>query len=110
MSQELEHTGESSDMVKTIWRTFWIMLIVTIIEIVAALVYPYNANRMPVNIFFVVMSGVKAFYIVGVFMHLKFEIKYLIITVLLPTTFLIYALCIMLAEGNSWLNMQLGKY
>jgi cytochrome c oxidase subunit 4 len=108
MSQEATH-GESKDMVKTIWRTFWIMLIVTIIEIVAALTYPADANRMLVNVFFVVMSGVKAFYIVGVFMHLKFEIKYLIMTILLPTIFLLYALAILLTEGNSWLNMQMGK-
>jgi cytochrome c oxidase subunit 4 len=109
MSQEVHTEGESSNMVKTIWRTFWIMLIVTIIEITAALTYPYSANRLPLNIFFVIMSGVKAFYIVAVFMHLKFEIKYLIITVLLPTIFLMYTLIILLAEGNSWLNMQLAK-
>ncbi len=100
--------AHGNEMVKTIWRTFWIMLIVTIIEIVGALVYPPTAPRMILNVFFIVMSLLKAFYIVGVFMHLKFEIKHLIITILVPTIFLIYAVIILLAEGQSWLNMQLG--
>ncbi len=100
--------AQGNDMVKTIWRTFWIMLIVTIIEIVGALVYPPTAPRMILNVFFIVMSLLKAFYIVGVFMHLKFELKHMIITILVPTIFLIYAVVILLAEGQSWLNMQLG--
>lgn len=101
--------AHSNDMVKTIWRTFWIMLIVTIIEIVGALIYPPTAPRLILNIFFIVMSLLKAFYIVGVFMHLKFEMKHLIITILVPTIFLLYAVVILLAEGQSWLNMQLSK-
>jgi cytochrome c oxidase subunit IV len=85
------------------------MLIVTIIEIVGALIYPPTAPRLILNIFFIVMSLLKAFYIVGVFMHLKFEMKHLIITILVPTIFLLYAVVILLAEGQSWLNMQLSK-
>lgn len=100
--------AHGNDMVKTIWKTFWIMLIVTILEIVGALIYPETAPRMVLNIFFIVMSLLKAFYIVGVFMHLKFEMKHLIITILLPTIFLIYTVIILLAEGQSWLNLQLG--
>lgn len=100
--------AHGNDMVKTIWKTFWIMLIVTILEIVGALIYPESAPRMVLNIFFIVMSLLKAFYIVGVFMHLKFEMKHLIITILLPTIFLIYTVIILLAEGQSWLNLQLG--
>ncbi len=103
------HT-HGNDMVKTIWKTFWIMLIVTIIEIVGALVYPPTAPRMILNVFFIVMSLLKAFYIVGVFMHLKFELKHMIITILLPTIFLVYAVVILLTEGHSWLNMQLGGH
>jgi cytochrome c oxidase subunit IV len=107
MSHNTHASG--NDMVKTIWRTFWIMLIVTIIEIVGALLYPPTAPRMILNVFFIVMSLLKAFYIVGVFMHLKFELKHLIITILVPTIFLIYTVVILLTEGQSWLNMQLGQ-
>lgn len=82
------------NMVKVIWRTFWIMLIVTIVEIIGALTYPADINRMPLNIFFVVMSMIKAIYIVGTFMHLKFEVKHLIITVLIPVILLLYTVSI----------------
>jgi len=109
MSQE--HTHEGGDqMVKTIWRVFWLMLIITIIEIVGALLYPHSAPRIVLNIFFVVMSLMKAFYIVGTFMHLKFEVKHMIYTILIPTIFLVYALAILLAEGMSWHHLQAPMY
>ncbi len=94
------------NMVKLIWRTFWIMLVLTIVEVVAAIFYPHDMNRSPLNVFFIVMSMIKAFYIVGTFMHLKFEVKHLIITILVPLILLLYTICIFLAEGTSWLNMK----
>jgi cytochrome c oxidase subunit IV len=98
------HAEHHGDMVKTIWRTFWIMLIVTIVEIIGALLYPHSMPRMPLNIFFIVMSLLKAYYIVAVFMHLKFEKKALATTILLPTLFLVYAIIVMLVEGDYWLE------
>ena len=101
--------AEHGDMVKTIWRTFWIMLIVTIVEIVGALLYPHSMPRMILNTFFIVMSLLKAYYIVAVFMHLKFERKALATTILLPVIFLVYAIVVLLVEGNYWLDLVL-KY
>ena len=97
------------NMVRTIWNTFWIMLIVTIVEVGAALVYYYNwrgQHRMILNIFFILASLAKAFYIVGVFMHLKFEKKYLAITILTPIIFLLFAVMTLLWEGSSWYDMR----
>jgi cytochrome c oxidase subunit IV len=99
---------QHGDMVKTIWRTFWIMLIVTIVEIIGALLYPHSMPRMVLNLFFIVMSLLKAFYIVGVFMHLKFERKALMTTILLPVIFLVYAVIVLLAEGDYWLKSVLN--
>ena len=94
------------NMVKLIWRTFWIMLVVTIVEVIGAIFYPHDMNRTPLNVFFIVMSMIKAFYIVGTFMHLKFEVKHLIITILVPVILLLYTISIFLAEGSSWLDMK----
>ena len=108
------HTGdhaahaEHGDMVKTIWRTFWIMLIVTIVEIIGALLYPETMPRMILNVFFIVMSLMKAYYIVAVFMHLKFERKALATTILLPVVFLVYAIAVLLVEGDYWLDSVLN--
>ena len=110
MASNTAHTNDHGaheahgDMVKTIWRTFWIMLIVTIVEVVGALIYPESMPRMILNVFFIVMSLLKAYYIVAVFMHLKFERKAMATTILLPVIFLLYAVVVMLVEGDYWLK------
>src|ERR1700761_6927336 len=103
--------GHNFDMVKVIWRTCAILSVITILEILVAVTL--TSSGMPkivLNLFYVVMSCIKAFYIVGTFMHLKFEIKHLIITVLIPITFLIYALVMLLGEGLSWHNMRIPYF
>ena len=108
--EETHDNVHGPGMVKTIWRTFWIMLVVTIVEIIAAILYPESMPRMIVNLFFIVMSGLKAFYIVAVFMHLKFEVKDLAMTILIPFTFMLYAVAAFLYEGDSWLHMRIDYY
>ena len=94
------------NMVKLIWRTFWILLGVTIVEVAAAIGLTGILPQLVLNVFYILMSGAKAFYIVGTFMHLKFERKYLIITILTPLCFLLFALGVFLAEGESWHHMK----
>jgi len=100
--------GHGGDMVKTIWRTFWIMLVITIVEIAIALTFTGKLPQMALNTFYIVMSLTKAYYIVGVFMHLKFERKALATTILLPVIFLLYAVVVLLVEGNYWLDSVLN--
>ena len=95
------------NMVKLIWRTFWILLVVTVVEIIFAIAFTGHVPQMILNVFYVLASGAKAFFIVSVFMHLKFEIKYLVITILIPMMFLLFAVVTLLAEGYSWLNMRM---
>jgi cytochrome c oxidase subunit 4 len=106
MSETQAHGHD--DMVKVIWRTCGILSVITIVEVLVA-IFLTNSGlpKLGINLFYVAMSGAKAFYIVGTFMHLKFEIKHLIITVLIPMTFLIYALIMLLGEGLSWHTMRI---
>jgi cytochrome c oxidase subunit IV len=46
------------------------------------------------------MTIVKAFYIVGEFMHLKHEVKTLIWMVLIPTLFVVWLLVALMYEGG----------
>jgi len=112
MSETTTHEGVN--MVKLIWRTFWILLAITIIEVGAALSYmsadPQHLHKMAINMFFVVASLMKAYFIVKVFMHMRFEVKTLVITVLVPMIFLIYAVIMLLWEGDSWLHMRAIPY
>lgn len=99
--------GHGFDMVKVIWRTTAILSIITVVEIIFAITLTGIIPQLGLNVFYVIMSCAKAYYIVGTFMHLKFEIKHLIITVLIPIAFLIYALAMLLGEGLSWHNMRI---
>lgn len=104
-----EH-GEAPDMVKLIWKTTLWLSIITVAEILLAVTltdfFTANGMLLVLNAFYIIMSLAKAFYIVSVFMHLKFEVKYLAITILIPMTFLLFAVIALLAEGDSWLHMR----
>ncbi len=80
-----------------IWKTFWILLILTAIEFVIAFTMPANTLRVAI---FCGMTIVKAFYIVGEFMHLKHEVKSLIWAVLVPTNFVVWLLIALIYEGG----------
>ncbi len=54
------------------------------------------------NLLFVILTLVKAFYIVGIFMHLKDEVKRLAWTVLIPFIFIVWLIIGLLMEGNYW--------
>jgi caa(3)-type oxidase subunit IV len=71
---------------KVIWRTFWILLVLTALEFLIA--FTLHAGTLKTAIF-VGMTIVKAFYIVGEFMHLKHEVKSLIWAALLPCIFVV---------------------
>ncbi len=104
MATEQHATGD--EMVKMIWRTFRILLIVTVVEVVCAITLTGILPQIILNVFYILMSAAKAFYIVSIFMHLKFEVKYMMVTILVPMCFLLFALAVFLAEGTSWHHMK----
>ena len=96
-----------------IWKVFWILLIVTTVEVVLGLIKPpflvdniFLGTKL-LNHVFIILTLVKAAYIVNVFMHLGFERKGLRWTILLPAFILIpYLLFIVLTEaGYAYLMM-----
>jgi hypothetical protein len=48
----------------------------------------------------------KAFYIVAYFMHLKHEVKNLIMTIVVPLTLFVWFIIAFLADGNSFRNLR----
>lgn len=82
---------------KKIWKVFWILLGLTVAEFVIAFVMGRGAMR---NVTFIVMTLVKAFYIVAEFMHLKHEVKNLILTILIPMLFVCWLILALLIEGG----------
>jgi cytochrome c oxidase subunit IV len=83
---------------KIIWRTFWILFWVTALEFLVAFTMPAGMLRVAI---FVGMTIVKAFYIVGEFMHLKGEVKTLIWSIVIPMIFVVWLIIALLVEGGS---------
>jgi cytochrome c oxidase subunit IV len=56
----------------------------------------------PVGLIIAVLSIYKAYFIIYEFMHMAYEVKGLALTVLLPTSLLIWALFAFFQEGTAW--------
>lgn len=93
-------------IVRSLLRVFWILLIVTIVEITLAFIHYFThfPPRLILNIMFICLTVVKAFYIIGEFMHLRHEIRNLVWIFLIPLTLLLWAIIAFLWDGSSWKN------
>jgi cytochrome c oxidase subunit IV len=91
--------------IKKLWMTALILLIITVIEFIVAFTIPHEYKDTRVWIF-VVMTIVKAAYIVGEFMHLKYEAKFLMWSILIPTIFIIWMLVAFVYEGVAISNVR----
>lgn len=97
---------ESPEGIWWIWKVFILLLVVTAVEVILGIIKPefllgHFMGTSVLNIIFIVLTLVKAFYIVAEFMHVKFERKNLIWTLALPAIILIpYLAFIVLSEGS----------
>jgi len=99
--------------VSAVWKaTLWLSLI-TVVEVAAALLWIWvifpdgGGPRMLLNTFFIMASLLKAFFIVGEFMHVRYETRSLALTILVPTVFLIWFIIAFLWEGAEWQNNRI---
>ncbi len=101
---------EYTHHVSAVWRATAILAIVTIVEVGIALIYDHffheSGMKMGLNIFMIVATLLKAFYIVSVFMHLKYEKRALALTILMPLAFLVWFIIAFIWEGISWYNLR----
>lgn len=91
---EKSHSGLNT---KVIWRVFWILLGVTVFEV------SISFTSIPHDILiwtFVFLTLVKAYFIVGFFMHLRFEKIPMIYSLMLPFLLIVYLIFIALYEGT----------
>ena len=109
MSEHNIHTtddhshGDHEGMTKgKIWRVFFILLLITVIEFIIALyLIPHHHLTQHVgNYIYIGLTLLKAFYIVAYFMHLKFEKLGLQLALTVSFVFIIYFISLMLVEGG----------
>ena len=96
-----EHTLAPGEIAKPntawIWRVFGILVGITAVEFVFVFLMHPSTLR---NSIFIVLTILKAFFIVGEFMHLKHETKGLIWTILVPVSLLVWLLVALITEGS----------
>ncbi|MES2417226.1 MAG: cytochrome C oxidase subunit IV family protein [Bacteroidota bacterium] len=109
MSEQNIHTteehahGEHEGMTKKkIWRVFGVLLLITVIEFIIALwaIPGGHMSQHIGNYVYIVLTMLKAFYIVAYFMHLKFEKLGLQLALTVSFILIIYFIILMLIEGS----------
>src|SRR5689334_6503485 len=75
--------------IKHLWKVAGILGVITAIEFIIA--FTLHAGPLKTAIF-VGMTIVKAGYIVGEFMHLRYEVKVLFWSILIPLIFIVWML------------------
>ena len=105
---------KSSFNSKAVWRTFWILLCITVFELVIAIIY-YETHFFPkhlLNGVFIIMTLAKAFFIIAEFMHLGHEIRNLVMTIAIPACLFIWFLIAFVWDGSSYhtLRMRYDKH
>ena len=103
-----------TDNVKRIWKTFWILLIITCIELglgltLYALDLPDDLRRILIKGVIIILSLAKAYFIVSIFMHLGDEIRNLILTIVIPLMLFIWFITAFILDGNSYKHLR-NKY
>lgn len=86
-----------------IWRVFFYLLAITALEFFIALVLVHGgviSKGLGVNTVYILLTLLKAYYIVAYFMHLKFETFGFIMSVTVVFLFVIYFIALMLTEGT----------
>ena len=107
-SSEVTFHHEPAEGTKRIWRTFWVLLIITVIELALGLsmylVFENSAHGIILFIkgVIVILSLAKAFYIVSIFMHLGDELRNMIMTIVVPLTLFVWFIGAFLWDGNSY--------
>jgi len=88
---------------RVLWNVFWVMLVVTIIELIVGFIAPSKGwtGTFGLKFFFITLTLVKAAGIVLYFMHLKHETTFFKYTILVPySIFMLYTIFIFLTEGT----------
>jgi len=93
---------------KPIWRTFWILLVITLVELALATIHLKTGfpPKYVLNGVYLILTCAKAFYIIAEFMHLRHEIKNLIMTIAVPACLFIWFLLAFVLDGNSYRNLR----
>jgi cytochrome c oxidase subunit IV len=84
--------------IKKLWTVAGILGLITLLEFAVAFGVPHEYKDLRVWTF-ILMTIVKAAYIVGEFMHLRYEAKVLLWSIIIPMVFVVWMLVAFVYEG-----------
>lgn len=114
ISPEITFAPEHAGNTKRIWKTFWLLSVLTVIELAIGLtIYNIHKGEHPNATLVLGFKGLvciltlaKAFYIVSVFMHLGDEVRNMVMTIIVPLSLFLWFVIAFLSDGNSWKNLR----
>ncbi len=111
---DMEHAEEHDTMTKKrIWNVFYILLAITTVEFIIALylvpigIGGWHMLYSTANPIYIVLTLAKAFFIVGYFMHLKFEKTSLVFAIIVPVLFIIGLILVLTNESHHWIDLRM---
>jgi cytochrome c oxidase subunit IV len=97
---------------KAVFSGLVLLGVITIVEVFVALLakghlihgveFKHGFGHILYMLLMVGFSLYKAYFIIFNFMHMAYEVRGLVLSVLLPTTLLIWAIIAFFQEGSSW--------
>ena len=113
-SPEISFAPEHASGTKKIWRTFWLLSVITVFELGIGLsIYTIHKGAVPSPRLVLMFKGMvciltlaKAYYIVSIFMHLGDEIRNMIMTIVVPLMLFVWFITAFLWDGNAWKNLR----
>lgn len=99
----LEVIPKDKAKIKKIWMTALLLFVITAVEFLFAFTMP---RGILLYIIFIVLTIVKAYYIMMEFMHLGEEAKPLFYSIIVPLIFLVWLVIALMKEGSDILNMR----
>ncbi len=108
---EVTHPHAPSEGTGRIWRTFWILLFITLAELALGFTMYFFAGMPDWLHLFIkgaisILSLAKAFFIVSIFMHLGDEIRNMIMTIVIPLMLFVWFIGAFLWDGNAYRTMR----
>jgi cytochrome c oxidase subunit 4 len=95
---------------KEIWKVTIILSVLTIIELILGFVMmkmsDVGMGKHFIKGVIIILMLAKAFYIVGYFMHLKHEVRNLIMTIIVPLCLFIWFIIAFLYDGHSYNELR----
>jgi cytochrome c oxidase subunit 4 len=111
-SLDAHHSEEEGvKMRKKIWFVTALLTVITIVEVALGSLIKQSSPSWPIiKVLFIILTLIKAAYIVVSFMHLGHEKKSLKYIILVPYIFFILYLLILLLTESVYVSAVWGKY